>query len=165
MYGHNLSRKQITGNREFFELVMAKVRQALDEILIATYTLEFDGFGQALLSELEYCRQRGLRVRCLIDADGSQNFIRDHPDLFTKLETEIRIQHGQDRHNNRIVFDRKLALVGTHLLCEAYQETEESSCIITGAAAAEIADRMNAEWEQAAQYANASMEPDSGQGA
>jgi phosphatidylserine/phosphatidylglycerophosphate/cardiolipin synthase-like enzyme len=155
MSGNKLpQQQQITSSREFAALVMTQVRQALDEILIATYTLEFDGFGQPLLSELEYCCQRGLRVRCLLDAQGSQHFIRDHPELFTKLETEIRIQHGQDRQNNRIVFDRKLALAGSHLLCETSQETKESSELISGASAAAIADSLDLAWKQSSSYAN-----------
>ena len=96
MHADKLSdHKTLTCSKAFAVFVMTQVRQALAEILIDTYRLEFDAFGQPLLSELEYACQRGLRVCCLIDARGSRNFIHDHPALFTKLETKIRI-HDQE---------------------------------------------------------------------
>ena len=157
MYGDNSAEfTQILQGKAFAEFVMAKVRQALDEILIATCTLEFDAFGQSLLSELEYACQRGVRVRCLIDASGSPNFIHDHPALFTKLETQIRIQHARNMQDNVIVFDRRLAVVGSHALCERSiavepENTQTSRCI-TGSEAAEFAARLEAAWERARSY-------------
>lgn len=153
MQGRYSPESLITGNKAYADLVMARVRQSLHEILIDTYTLEFDGFGQPFLSELEYACQRGLRVRCLIDASGSRNFIKDHPQLFTKLETEIRIRDFRNIPANFLVFDRKLAVTGSHALCEATTEDQagmtSTSRIITGAGAAEIAARLDADWEQA----------------
>ncbi len=143
----------ITSNKEYSEFVMASVRQALNEILIDTYTLEFDGFGQPLLSELEYACQRGLQVRCLIDPSGSQNFIHDHPELLTKLETEIRIRHFRNIPGNFLVFDRQLAVIGSHSLSEFSVENLSGdallSRVITGERAAEIATRINDDWLQA----------------
>jgi phosphatidylserine/phosphatidylglycerophosphate/cardiolipin synthase-like enzyme len=153
MFGNDPAGSQlITSNKAYAEFVMAKVRQALSEILIDTYALEFDGFGQPLLSELEYACQRGLQVRCLIDASGSQNFIQDHPELLRKLETEIRIRDFRNIPGNFIVFDRKLAVVGSHGLCESnikeQSEVMSISKTIVGEGAAEIADRINADWQQ-----------------
>lgn len=143
----------ITGNEAYAEFVMTRVRQAMHEILIDTYTLEFDGFGQPLLSELEYACQRGLRVRCLIDASGSKKFIHDHPELFKKLETEIRIRDFRNIPANFLVFDRKLAVTGSHALCEASTDSHaantSTSRVITGAGVADIAARIETDWQQA----------------
>lgn len=142
----------ITSSKEYSEFVMAKVRQSLSEILIDTYTLEFDGFGQPLLSELEYACQRGLQVRCLIDPSGSQNFIHDHPELLIKLETEIRIRHFRNIPGNFLVFDRQQAVIGSHSLSEFSIENPSEdallSRIITGKQAVEIATRIDADWLQ-----------------
>ena len=136
---------------------MTQVRQALNEILIETYTLEFDAFGQALLSELEYACQRGLRVRCLIDGAGSQHLIDDHPALFSKLQTEIRIRQGRTIHQSCIIFDRQLGVTGDHPLCEISLTDEEngklSSRIITAEPAAKIAANIEAAWNVAMTHA------------
>ena len=53
-----------TDNKQqgIFRVRNGNVRQALSEILIDTYTLEFEGFGQPLLSELEMPASAGVRV-------------------------------------------------------------------------------------------------------
>jgi phosphatidylserine/phosphatidylglycerophosphate/cardiolipin synthase-like enzyme len=149
MYGSDVPDLQsITSHKAFAAFVMTSIRQALSEILIATYRLEFDAFGQPLLSELEYACQRGLHVRCLINSSGSKTFIHDHPTLLTSLQTQIRIANSPHRSGNCIVFDRQLAVVGHHDLYEPdpADQSEYSSRIITGTTAAEFAIRLNAEW-------------------
>ncbi|MES2626528.1 MAG: hypothetical protein V4628_14685 [Pseudomonadota bacterium] len=132
---------------------MTKVRQARTEIFIDTFTLEFDSFGQVLLSELEYSCQRGIRVCCLIDASGSRNFINDHPALFTKLETAIRVRNFRPPQENYIVFDRQLAIVGSHNLCEQHDHSgslgTSVSRIVIGTAAAELAEDFELTWREA----------------
>jgi phosphatidylserine/phosphatidylglycerophosphate/cardiolipin synthase-like enzyme len=143
----------ITSSKAYADFVMTQVRQALHEILIDTCTLEFDGFGQPLLSELEYACQRGLQVRCLIDASGSKNFIEDHPALFTQLETEIRVRDASTSPGNFVVFDGRLAVTGNHALRETSADDHAGaalmSSIVTGEAAAEIAARITRDWQQA----------------
>jgi phosphatidylserine/phosphatidylglycerophosphate/cardiolipin synthase-like enzyme len=163
MYGEISSQPElITSGKAFTEFVMTRVRQSLTEILINTYTLEFDAVGQALLSELEYACQRGLRVHCLIDARGSQNFIRDHPALFSKLETQIRIKHSRLAEDNCVVFDRQLAVIGTHTLCEPNMEHvvdgELVSRIVSGVAVTEIASTFDKEWQKAGENSDHRIE-------
>jgi hypothetical protein len=90
-------------------------------------------------------------VHCLIDATGSRNFIHDHPALLTSLQTQIRIKASLNFSDNCIVFDRKLAVIGGHDLCEPDTtnqfESIPTSRIIKGTTAAEIATRFDAEWK------------------
>jgi phosphatidylserine/phosphatidylglycerophosphate/cardiolipin synthase-like enzyme len=152
----------ITRHQAFRELVMNRVRQSGREILIDVHTLEFDGFGQPLLSELEYACQRGLRVCCLLDAEGSRHFISSHPALLTLLETTFRVRDGNHGRGNSIILDRQLAIVGQHNLCEPVPPSQASpdsevegsrvSMLISMNEAAVLADKFDTDWERSSPY-------------
>lgn len=136
----------LTRGRAFQELLLARVRQASREIFICTTTLEFDAFGQALLSELEYACQRGVQVRCLIDARGSRKFIRNHPVLLTRLESQIRIASQPMAAPNLIIFDRAFAVTGDHVLHETEMDNDAVSHIIAGDSVKEMTDEFESAW-------------------
>lgn len=130
---------------------MTRVRQASTEISIATRRFEFDAVGQMLLAELEYCCQRGLRVRCLLDGDESAGFITGHPRLFSALETRFRSASLDASPTTCLIFDRSYALTGDFPLCAAVHDEalEWGSTATTGEAAAVLAQAFDASWERA----------------
>src|SRR5690606_35239189 len=124
----------------FCKLMLSRVRQASSDISLCTKTLEFDAFGQALLSELEYACQRGLQVRCLIDSRASARFIHRHPVLLTKLETQFRIGSLPADAANISIFDRRFALSGAHDLCQPTNDTDRVSRTVEGTMALALAE-------------------------
>ncbi len=143
----SLQPRQMIRGKAFRELLMTRIRQACGEIMISTHILDFDAFGQAVLAELEYACQRGLRVRCILDAQGCKAFISDHPTLLTCLETEFRINTGPLReHGSIIVFDRELAITGSHHLSEPSLGREASSLVVSGLKALESAKDFETIW-------------------
>lgn len=143
--------------KAFRDLLLRHIRQAGREILIDASCLEFDAVGQALLSELEYACQRGLRVCCLLESQSSGQFIEDHPALLTRLETQFRIHSGdgRDKHSEPtcVIFDRELAVAGSFPLSESCLQHEKESQVISGEAAEVLAERFGSDWQLAGQHA------------
>lgn len=149
MANANRSAQALLRGRDCRAFLLAAIRQANTEILLATHTLEFDAFGQAVLAELEYACVRGVVVRWLIDPQGSRAFIADHPALLTSLETAFRLQQNPQAPGMCIVFDRQLAVTGSHAISEAGMGHRALSRIITGAAAEGLAGGIQAAWTAA----------------
>ena len=139
--------------KAFRDLLLRHIRQAGREILIDIQCLEFDAVGQTLLSELEYACQRGLRVCCLMDSNGSQQFIEDHPALFSHLETQFRLHPHYDKgskaHLTCVVFDRTLAVTGYFPLSEDCLQQQGPSSIADGQTAQDLARQFDSAWETA----------------
>lgn len=134
---------------DFAEWLLASVRQASDEILLDARALSFDAFGQLLLSEMEYACRRGLRVHCLLDAEGCREFIEEHPALLTQIDTAFRLRKPSADMPAMALFDREWGVLGAHTLSEQGMRCEGISQLLSEVDSASLANAFDERWSAA----------------
>lgn len=78
---------------EYFASISQQLETAQTEVLVESYIYDLDGIGIRLLELLAQARQRGVRVRLLVDGIGSYNWIASLSERCKKLEIEFRVYH------------------------------------------------------------------------
>lgn len=116
---------------DFFDLLIAQITHAQEEIHAQFYIFQLDEIGAKVLAALQLAAQRGVRVYLLLDDFGSKRFSRQVLQKCTDIGMQIKwyapIQFpfglGRRLHHKIVVIDRKWALCGGINVSDAYAGT------------------------------------------
>lgn len=78
---------------DYFESVIADIRQAKKSIFIEGYIFATDQLTKSLLNELGFARSRGCGVKIVVDGFGSYNYIPELTKICNQYGIELRVFH------------------------------------------------------------------------
>ncbi len=116
---------------DFFELLLAQIASAQQEIHAQFYIFQLDEIGLKVLAALQQAAQRGVKVFLLLDDFGSKRFSVHVMEKCLSLNMEIKWYSpvkfpfgiGKRLHHKIVVIDHKWALCGGMNVSDAYAGT------------------------------------------
>jgi cardiolipin synthase len=118
----------LCSGQEFFSSMLAALDQAQQSICLETYIYSADALGQRFRETLCRARQRGVRVRVLLDALGSYSLPASFWKPLQSLGGEVRLFNplslyrlGIRNHRKVVACDAKLAFVGGFNISSEYE--------------------------------------------
>lgn len=165
----------VTTGSEFRARLLEAIDAAQEEILVETYILHLDTYGREILDALERACARGLRVRFIIDGFGSNEAITQELDTLRRSAVEFRVFHplpwplspwsnvswaqlprfsrlflkaNKRDHRKVFVFDRRLAVLGSHNIWEECLVWNEASVFISGEGVDEVVQSWEMVWNR-----------------
>lgn len=151
---------------ETFDAIIAAIDAAASEVLLETYILRDDRIGERLRRAMAHAVERGVQVRVLADALGSQGTSRAYWRALQAAGILVRLFHPwwhsplhawRRDHRKIIVVDRTVAFAGGMNIGEEYGSTSrprhmafrDSFARLTGAVVPELASVFAEGWERA----------------
>lgn len=125
----------ISGGREYFDLLLQLINQAVDSIHLQTYIFNDDETGTLVANALKQACQRKVQVYLVADGYASQalhrRFIAELKEAgihFRFFEPLFRSRHfyfGRRMHHKVMVVDAKYAMVGGINIANRYNDIED----------------------------------------
>lgn len=125
----------ISGGREYFDLLLQLINQAIDSIHLQTYIFNDDETGTLVANALKQACQRKVQVYLVADGYASQalhrRFIAELKEAgihFRFFEPLFRSRHfyfGRRMHHKVMVVDAKYAMVGGINIANRYNDIED----------------------------------------
>lgn len=170
-----------TGNRfellidgdNFFPRILAALDQAIERIDIELYLVDSGRSTRQWLDVLQRVRQRGVRVRCLLDAIGTDGLSRSERRELEQMGVELQFYNPSSLlsghrlfhrdHRKLFIIDDRLAYVGgtgiTDPFCQLDPETgrtpwHEQMLEVEGPVVEDWADLFERMWQQGGQREN-----------
>ena len=113
---------------EIFPAMLAAIDAASESVCLEVYTFEDGALGQRFRAALVRARERGVRVRVLVDAIGSIMLSGHFWDSLQKAGGEARVFNAIDlrrvtirSHRKLLVCDERTAIVGGFNISPAYE--------------------------------------------
>ena len=118
----------LCSGQEFFSATLAAIDQAQHSVCLETYIYSGDALGQRFREALCRARQRGVRVRVLLDALGSYSLPGSFWKPLQKLGGEVRLFNplslyrlGIRNHRKVLTCDATVAFVGGFNISSEYE--------------------------------------------
>lgn len=112
---------------EFFRELLARLAAARRSVRLEFYIFADDSAGRSVLAALAHAAGRGVNVRVLVDAFGSNGLSADFWELLraaggevTVFNPLIRLQMAVRDHRKLLVVDEEFALVGGFNIADEY---------------------------------------------
>ncbi|MFC0773941.1 phospholipase D-like domain-containing protein [Terrimonas alba] len=122
----------ISGGKEYFDLLLQLIGQAVDSIHLQTYIFNDDETGVLVANALKKASQRNVQVYLLTDGYASQalhrRFIGElkeagiHFRFFEPIFKSRRFYFGRRMHHKLVVVDAKYAMVGGINIADRYND-------------------------------------------
>ena len=117
----------LRSGREIFPALLAAIEAARESVCLEIYTYAADALGHQFLEALVRARQRGARVRVLVDAGGSMGLADSFWQPLRTAEGEVRLfnpltldRWGLRNHRKLLVCDGRVAFVGGFNIASNY---------------------------------------------
>ena len=134
-------RVELLQDRGYFETLLASIREAKSEIVMAFFLFKTNGYKSSypdiILNELIEAARRGVRIRILLErGDNPESQVDEN-----NRETALRLKEGgidvsfdnpgRTTHTKVLVIDRRYTLMGSHnLTSSALKYNHELSFLV-----------------------------------
>ncbi len=154
---------------------MAEIENAKSEILLASYIVESEGFGERVLKALAKKAREGVHVKFIVDGYGSWDWINSgnarsdeelfeihifHPLPWTlwkiKMQENLNLEKfihffsyiNRRNHQKIYIFDRKKVFLGSRNIHQKSIDWRETSLEVQGSVVEEIVEIYNSLWRR-----------------